>query len=122
MSKIEPKRNRGRPRKPFDRALVRRLAGVGLTVEEIAMVCGVSKSTVLRHASRALNRGRANMTISLRRAQFRSAKRGNVAMLIWLGKQYLGQRDRQEVTTEHGGTLRIVERIEPDRPDVANGD
>ena len=31
---------------------------------------------------------------SLRRHQFELAKKGNATMLIWLGKQYLGQTDR----------------------------
>jgi hypothetical protein len=35
---------------------------------------------------------------SLRRLQFDSARKGNVTMQIWLGKQYLGQRDRTEYT------------------------
>ena len=29
----------------------------------------------------------------------KAAERGNVAMLIWLGKQMLGQSDKQEITT-----------------------
>lgn len=35
--------------------------------------------------------------ISLRRAQFQAATvKGNISMMIWLGKQYLDQRDKQE--------------------------
>ena len=34
---------------------------------------------------------------SLRRAQFELAMKGNPTMLIWLGKQYLGQKERTEV-------------------------
>lgn len=37
------------------------------------------------------------MRMSLRRYQLRAAEHGNVAMCIWLGKQYLGQSDKQEV-------------------------
>ena len=29
--------------------------------------------------------------------QYKAASGGNIAMLIWLGKQYLGQRDRMYV-------------------------
>jgi hypothetical protein len=32
------------------------------------------------------------MKIGLRQMQLKSANSGNVSMLIWLGKQYLGQR------------------------------
>lgn len=38
--------------------------------------------------------------ISLRRAQFRLAER-NATMAIWLGKQYLDQKDRIEATMSH---------------------
>lgn len=34
---------------------------------------------------------------SLRRAQFELAMKGNPTMLIWLGKQYLGQNELTEV-------------------------
>ena len=37
--------------------------------------------------------------ISLRRYQFKLAEK-NAAMAIWLGKQYLGQRDNLDVQTE----------------------
>lgn len=41
--------------------------------------------------------------ISLRRAQFQAATvKGNISMMIWLGKQYLDQKDKQE--TEITGT------------------
>lgn len=35
--------------------------------------------------------------ISLRRAQFQAATSGNTALMIWLGKQYLGQADKQDI-------------------------
>ena len=37
-------------------------------------------------------RGKGNA--SLRRLQFKEAERGNVTMLIWLGKQWLGQTEK----------------------------
>jgi hypothetical protein len=49
--------------------------------------------------------------MSLRRLQAKKAAEGNVTMLIWLGKQYLGQSDRQEqkITEE----VVTIERIAP---------
>ena len=38
--------------------------------------------------------------ISLRRKQMDVALSGNVSMLIWLGKQYLGQKDKTETDTK----------------------
>ena len=37
--------------------------------------------------------------VSLRRKQYELAMAGNATMLIFLGKQYLGQSDKREVTT-----------------------
>lgn len=33
----------------------------------------------------------------LRKLQWKAAEKGNATLLIWLGKQYLGQVDRQEI-------------------------
>jgi len=38
--------------------------------------------------------------IKLRQLQWKSAEAGNVATLIWLGKQYLGQADKLETVNE----------------------
>ena len=38
----------------------------------------------------------------LRKAQFDCALGGNATMLIWLGKQYLGQIDKQEMKMDGG--------------------
>jgi hypothetical protein len=48
------------------------------------------------------------MNVSLRRAQFKAAKEGNVTMLIWLGKQRLGQKNEP---IQSGGSDRLKELI-----------
>ncbi len=42
-------------------------------------------------------RGYARGRASLRTWQFQAAKAGNTKMLIWLGKQLLGQKDTSKV-------------------------
>lgn len=76
------------------------LASIGCTDEEIAHTAGVSRRTIQRRCGAALKKGRASFRIELRKAQINLALRGNASMLIWLGKQYLGQRDRHDVYTE----------------------
>lgn len=49
--------------------------------------------------SECLKKFGVNGKISLRRYQFSSAKKGNTAMLIWLGKQYLNQSEKVEQVT-----------------------
>lgn len=102
-------KGRGRPTRPLDLAMIQKLAQFGLTVSEIAEVVGVSERTLHRRSGVALRRGRARLNISLRRLQLRAARRGSVPMLIWLGKVYLGQTDRQEII--RGERVRVVEEV-----------
>lgn len=100
-TKAEIEKKGGRPRFDFSDKLplVRKLAGIQCTDEEIAAGLGCSQDTLARGRKRepdldaAILDGRANGRMSLRRAQYRKAMEGNPAMLIWLGKQVLGQRE-----------------------------
>jgi len=51
----------------------------------------------------------ANLKVSLRRWQVRKARQGNVQMLIWLGKQLLGQRDKHDLLTLSPDDMDIVQ-------------
>ena len=94
----------GRPRKVIDWDLVEKLSTIQCTTAEIARIIGVSESTLdhnkkfVQIHKKGLDEGR----MSLRRLQWKKANDGNVTMLIWLGKQYLGQKDRQEISGENG--------------------
>jgi hypothetical protein len=86
---------RGRPKKRIDLELVEKLAHIQCTQAEIAATLGVSVDTLARHKhfAETYKRGGEGGRKSLRRMQFESATKGNIAMQIWLGKQYLGQSD-----------------------------
>lgn len=43
------------------------------------------------------------MRINLLKKQYDVAMQGNVALLIWLGKQYLGQSEKQQVDHTNNG-------------------
>lgn len=76
---------------------VRKLAGIGCTNVEIADIVGCSHDTLARRFKDELADGRSHGKASLRRKQWNVALSGNVTMLIWLGKQILGQSDKQEI-------------------------
>ena len=65
---------------------------------------GVSEPTWIKfkrdnpEVETALIEGQGDGLASLRRRQFKAAQDGNATMLIWLGKQYLGQTDKQDIT------------------------
>ena len=88
----------GRPRKQINPRLVEKLARIGCNVDEISIILECSKDTLQRRFAAEMLKGKENLKMRLRRKQVLVALRGNVAMLIWLGKQYLGQSDKQEVT------------------------
>ena len=86
-----------RPPMPIDEELVFKMAQWGCKTEEIADHFGCSTDTIQRRCAAELIKGRADLRMSLRQWQLASAKKGNVAMLIWLGKQMLGQQDRYQL-------------------------
>lgn len=93
----------GRPRKEIDRNQFEKLCGLQCTLSEIASFFQCSEDTIERWCKREYKEGFADTykkysgsgKISLRRAQFRLAEK-NASMAIWLGKQYLGQKDNAE--------------------------
>ena len=95
---------KGRPKKIINengKKLIEQLAGMMCTDEEIASVMNVTCDTLTNKNngqtfSDCKKRGMDTGKASLRRYQWDSAKRGNVTMQIWLGKQYLGQAEKQE--------------------------
>ncbi|AXC09689.1 hypothetical protein ACPOL_0306 [Acidisarcina polymorpha] len=103
----------------MDPAQVRILASIGCPVADIGKVLGCGSKTLERRFMREMEIGRAERNTSLRRRQVELALAGNVTMLIWLGKQYLGQKDKQEVMTgEDGnneGPIRIASRLDLSR-------
>ena len=82
----------GRPKLDIDPEQVRRLARLHCTMEEMARFFGCHRDTLHNNFSAEIDKGRAEGNISLRRKQWQMAvEKGNVVMLIWLGKQMLGQ-------------------------------
>lgn len=96
-----------RPRIEIDKEQFEKLCYLQCTINEIASFFNCSVDTIERWCKREFNAGFADVydkkrcggKISLRRAQFRLAET-NVTMAIWLGKQFLGQTDKQEVAIQ----------------------
>lgn len=99
-----------RPKFQIDYDLVERLAGIQCTQQEIATFLGCSVDTLQRDEKFCglYKKGMENGKMSLRRIQFKLAEK-NTAMAIFLGKNYLGQRDVLE--TEHGVKNGILDEL-----------
>jgi hypothetical protein len=80
---------------------VRKLAQMGCTQQEIATLLRFSRRTFANRQDLldAYEDGKASLCKSLRRRQVEMAMEGNQALLVWLGKNLLGQSDKQEINT-----------------------
>jgi len=76
---------------------IQMLASFGCSITEIAKYFRIDESTVRKKYKDELETGRESLKVKLRQLQWDHAARGNTALLIWLGKQYLGQTDRKEI-------------------------
>lgn len=93
----------GRPKKEFDKNQFEKLCGIQATKSEIADWFNMSEDTVENKCaefyqstfSAAYKKLSAGGKASLRRLQFKLAQK-SAAMAIFLGKQYLGQKDKVE--------------------------
>ena len=87
---------RGRPKKQINEKTVANLASIFCTKDEIASVVECSVETLNRRFGDAIRNGRNKGKASLRRKQWECAQNGNQHMLMFFGKQYLGQSDKIE--------------------------
>lgn len=116
----EPRGNKvGRPFAEIDWEKVGTMLEQGCTTEGIAATIGVERSTLRRRCwhdnkiryTAFVQQKRAKGNDQLRAVQYRLAIEGNPTMLVWLGKQRLGQSDKTELTGKSGEPLQVVTRV-----------
>lgn len=99
----------GRPRKPIPKAQLEKLCHMQATEVEVCDFFGVDRETLNKRCkemydgrtfSQVYKEYSAGGKISLRRKQWQLADK-NAGMAIFLGKQYLGQRDYSEMNIAH---------------------
>jgi hypothetical protein len=79
------------------------LAKIQCTTKEAGAVFNVDEKTFIEFLQRdekarsVWEFGKENGKSSLRRAQLKAALEGNTTMMVWMGKQLLGQKDRLDV-------------------------
>ena len=95
----------GRPKIDIDFKEFDKLCSLQCTLVEIAGWFNCCEDTIENRVkevhsvtfSEYFKQKRGKGKIALRRFQYQSAEKGNVTMLIWLGKQWLDQRDKKDV-------------------------
>lgn len=106
----------GRPRKPLDWDKIAKMCAIQCTQEEISDIYEISIDRLNERCKeahgvtfkefRSKNVGLGKQ--SLRRKQYQKAvEDGNPTMLIWLGKQYLGQSDDPEKIAQEERHFRL---------------
>ena len=96
----------GRPKKKLDRKQINKYIDQQLSIRAIAEIVGVAPQTIINSFKTKLQKRknadiitRVGLRQQLREAQWNSAIKGkNTAMMIWLGKNELGQADKIETT------------------------
>jgi hypothetical protein len=90
-----------RPKKEIDKEQFEKLCGLQCTKDEVCYFFDLTDKTLERWCKDTYGEGFSDVfrkkrevgKISLRRAQYETALKGNASLLIWLGKQYLGQSE-----------------------------
>lgn len=89
---------------------VMKLAQLGCTDKEISHVIDMCETTLEVRFRKALDIGRSHLRQAIRKAQIQLAVgEKNPTMLVWLGKNYLSQREPKQ-KFEHSGDI-TVEKV-----------
>lgn len=86
-----------------------KLCHIQCTLREISNWFSCSEDTIERRVKEHsglkfadyYDQKRSKGLVSIRRKQYEVAMSGSIPLLIWLGKQYLGQSDNQNVGADH---------------------
>ncbi|HTV49531.1 MAG TPA: hypothetical protein VMG59_13915 [Phycisphaerae bacterium] len=82
-----------------DSKIVGELAAAGCSNSEIADILGCTVAAIgAKRFAPILAKNRAEVRKNLRQAQIEAALGGNVTMMIWLGRQLLGQSNENEAS------------------------
>jgi len=110
----------GRPKIEFDYTTLEELSRSYCSFIELAKFFNCSEGTIERYYKddeqfkKAVDQGRFEAVKGLRRKQLEMAMDGNTQMAVFLGKNILGQTDKQEIDN--------LSRVEPISIEIVNPD
>lgn len=98
----------GRPPTPIDASKLDVMMQYGATCSEVANEFNCSEDAIVRYIKRNYkmnyaeysHKKKGSVRMRLRTKQVELALKGNIPMLIWLGKNILGQSDKMEHATQ----------------------
>lgn len=107
--RVSPTENKVR----IDLGSLSKLAEIGCTFREMAYFFGLTEDSFTRvrktysQVRYTIERATEQRNINLRRKQYERAMAGDRAMLIWLGKQWLGQKENPDQEQSNNYSLSI---------------
>lgn len=115
----------GRPKIEIDKNMFEKLCGIQCTEKEICSCLGCCEDTLNSWCKRTYKKTFSDIykekavtgRISLRRSQFKLAEK-NANMAIWLGKQYLDQREPMEEKKLEVELLKLENQIKDTQADA----
>ena len=115
----------GRPKKKIDEQQFEAMCSIQCTKDEICNILNCNEQTLTRWCKDTYNLAFCDIykrfadtgKRSIRRYQFELAKK-NTAMAIWLGKQYLGQRDSLDLSSNDANEMHEVKITIVDNSDL----
>ena len=127
--KVPQKQNGGRPAKKIDWNLVDQALIAGATGARVAAYLGIHRETLYDAVQREFGvsftdyshekHQKGDSMIQMK--QFQEAMKGDRGMLIWLGKQRLGQRDNQDMNVNGNGlVVKVVSYKDIDKDQAEN--
>lgn len=113
------KRSTGRPKADIDWTYVGKMCEAGGSGVGIAATLGIDEGTLRKRCetdnkctfSEFSQQKKAKGDELLKSKQFQVAMTGDKTMLIWLGKQRLDQREKQEITGKDGEPIQTTSTI-----------
>lgn len=118
-----------KPLKEINKKQFELLCGLQCTEEEICSFFDVTDKTLTRWCKRTYKKRFSEIFkqkrqighVSLRRSQFKLSE-SNPTMAIWLGKQYLGQKDEAKIKDEVSASDGFIEALKGKAKDTFEGD
>jgi len=115
---------RGRSHVPTEesRRVVRGLAGLGMIVDDVARLAGITENTLRKHYTEEMAVGRAEANVRVSRALFQAATKAErpnvIAQMFWL-KNRAGWKDIGAPPGGSGATSLRIEFVQaaPSRPE-----
>lgn len=107
-------------RKEFNWDQLNKICRYPLTQEDIASILDISVDTIARRIREEFdltfaeyhNQKKSYFRKNILVKQYEVAMNGNVSMLIWLGKNYLGQKDKSDKEIEAETAMKAAQPVQ----------